>query len=217
MSKLVALFLAPRVLLTHSPTALYSPSLVPLFLYQSSLRPIDRFDSPSRWRRNACLILFISLHLPAMARSIYGWAAKLTNKWVGGHAPKSGAAAGLARAFLIRFYRFLGGYALIFVEREDRPWRTQRPAPRHSLLDRHHRLGMRTLQEEPRCHDRPHRGRFTGRKGQIRQMARAANTPASIVKSSPRSKPSRASQNLSAATWRRKTKYFTESRFSGDF
>ena len=82
-------------------------------LYRSSLRSIDRFDSPSRWRRNACLILFISLHLPAMACSIYGWAAKLTNKWVamlrkhcpsddsptkvGAHAPKSGAAAGLAR------------------------------------------------------------------------------------------------------------------------
>lgn len=41
-------------------------------LYRSSLRPIDRFDSPSRWRRNACLILFISLHLLAMACSIYG-------------------------------------------------------------------------------------------------------------------------------------------------
>lgn len=41
-------------------------------LYKSSCRPIDRFDSPSRWRRNACLILFISLHLPAMACSIYG-------------------------------------------------------------------------------------------------------------------------------------------------
>ena len=41
-------------------------------LYKSSFRPIDRFDSPSRWRRNACLILFISLHLPAMARSFCG-------------------------------------------------------------------------------------------------------------------------------------------------
>lgn len=41
-------------------------------LYRSSLRSIDRFDSPSRWRRKACLILFISLHLPAMACSIYG-------------------------------------------------------------------------------------------------------------------------------------------------
>lgn len=41
-------------------------------LYRSSLRPIDRFDSPSKWRRNTCLISFISLHLPAMACSIYG-------------------------------------------------------------------------------------------------------------------------------------------------
>ena len=29
---------------------------------------------------------------------------------LGGHAPKSWTAAGLARAFFIRFYRFLGGY-----------------------------------------------------------------------------------------------------------
>ena len=72
-------------------------------------------------------------------------------------------------------------------------------------------------QEEPRCHHRPHRGRFAGRKGEIRQMARAANTPASVVKSSPRSKPSWAFPKLSAATQIRKTKFFTESRFSGDF
>ena len=34
-----------------------------------------------------------------------------SNEQAGGYAPKSGAVAGLARAFFIRFYRFLGGYA----------------------------------------------------------------------------------------------------------
>lgn len=38
------------------------------------------------------------------------WLSCKVNEQVGGHAPKSGAAAGLARAIFIRFYRFLGGY-----------------------------------------------------------------------------------------------------------
>ena len=42
------------------------------------------------------------------------WLICKVNEQVGGHAPKSGAAASLARAFLIRFYRFLGGYELEF-------------------------------------------------------------------------------------------------------
>ena len=55
-------------------------------LYKSSFRSIDWFDYPSRWRRNACLILFISLHLPAMARSVL-WLSCKVNKQVGGYAP----------------------------------------------------------------------------------------------------------------------------------
>ena len=38
------------------------------------------------------------------------WLSCKVNEQVGGHAPKSGAAAGLARAFFYKVYRFLGGY-----------------------------------------------------------------------------------------------------------
>ena len=38
------------------------------------------------------------------------WLSCKVNGQVGSHAPKSGAAAGRARAFFYKVYRFLGGY-----------------------------------------------------------------------------------------------------------